>query len=115
MKNILTFAYIIGVKTGRPKGSENKIKKELREILSGFVETKMKNISRLYDELPPREKAKFILDILPYSLPKLNAVDHEDKASLAEEKESLFFSQINEMIFESTKMMEERKKYGNMK
>lgn len=97
-------------RAGRPKGFENKIKKELREILTNFAESKMLKISSLYNELPPREKARFIHEILPYWLPKYNSTDYQDSKSSQENTQSEFFARINDHIHEATLRMDERDK-----
>lgn len=60
---------------GRPKGSENKEKKELREFLLEFLNN---NKDKLTDEILKLKGERFIdkiLQLLEYGLGKLNRVD----------------------------------------
>jgi hypothetical protein len=93
-------------KSGRPKGSENKIKKELREQLSGFVEEKLENIDSIYEGLNPRDKVKLLTEILPYCIPKFNSIDVKDTSS--EKKQPSLFDQINRHIIENRLLVDDQ-------
>jgi len=62
---------------GRPRGAQNKVTKELRVLVKEFLERKMTDIDTVFDELQPREKAKFITDMLGFSLPKYQMLEKE--------------------------------------
>jgi len=63
-----------GNTAGRPKGVGNKLPNTLRKNILDFISTEFKNIQSVYDELPPKEKLRFYVDLLQYSLPKLQAM-----------------------------------------
>jgi hypothetical protein len=62
-------------RAGRPKGSPNKITAEVRSILASWAETELRNISDLYAKLSPKEKSRFITNILPFIVPRMKEVD----------------------------------------
>ena len=61
---------------GREKGTPNKQTKEIRAVLKQIVSKELENISTHIQELEPSERAKLLLKLLPYVMPKVNSVDH---------------------------------------
>jgi hypothetical protein len=64
-----------GNKNGRPKGAENKEKKELRKSLQTFLDG---NLDKFHDELRGLKGIQFIdryIALLEYCTPKLNRTD----------------------------------------
>lgn len=59
---------------GKPKGAENKTKREVKEAIALFLGQKFKTIEKLYESLEPKEQADFLTKLLPYSIPKLTAM-----------------------------------------
>jgi hypothetical protein len=68
------------LKTGRSKGTPNKITKESREILFEIVKNEIDNLPALLEQLEPRERAYILVKLMPYVIPKMNT----DETSLAE-------------------------------
>lgn len=60
------------LKTGRQKGTPNKITKESREILAEIVNNEVENLPKLLEELEPRERAYILTKLLPFVMPKAN-------------------------------------------
>lgn len=80
---------------GRPKGSQNKVNKELRILVKEFLQMKMGDLDSLFDELQPRDKAKFLTELLSYSMPKY--VPIEMKEDLSDDISPInFFQQVNQ-------------------
>ena len=75
---------ISGNKKGRPKGSVNKITHEIRESLQGFLETNGANFQAIFDQLEPKDKIRYYIDLLPFVIPKLQStqLQVEDKEPL---------------------------------
>jgi hypothetical protein len=67
-------------KTGRSKGTPNKITKESREILFEIVKNEIDNLPALLEQLEPRERAYILVKLMPYVMPKMNT----DETVLAE-------------------------------
>lgn len=57
---------------GRPKGSENKNNKELRDNIKLFITENWSKIEDDLKELTPKERIDTYIRLLEYSLPKLN-------------------------------------------
>jgi hypothetical protein len=57
-------------KTGRAKGTPNRITKESRDILFEIVKNEICNLSSLLDSLEPRERAYILVKLLPFVVPK---------------------------------------------
>lgn len=57
-------------KTGRAKGTPNRITKESREILFEIVRNEVFNLPNLLEELEPRERAFVLVKLLPFVIPK---------------------------------------------
>jgi hypothetical protein len=61
---------------GRAKGSPNETTKETREVLQMIISKELKKLpSYLAAITKPEMKAKLIIDLLPFVIPKLNSVD----------------------------------------
>jgi hypothetical protein len=67
-------------KTGRAKGTPNKITKESREILFEIIKNEIDNLPALLEQLEPRERAYILVKLMPYVMPKMNT----DETALAE-------------------------------
>lgn len=62
---------------GRPKGSPNKATKQLRELVSDLVQREFENVDTLLLQLEPKERAKFLTDLMKYVLPSLSSINME--------------------------------------
>jgi hypothetical protein len=56
-------------------GPQNKMSKLLQEEINAFVKDNFNTIQADFKRLRPRERVKFYIDLLSYSLPRLEAVD----------------------------------------
>jgi hypothetical protein len=65
------------MKTGRAKGTPNKITKDSREILFTIVKNEIENLPALLEQLEPREKAYILVKLLPFVMPKVNTDEIE--------------------------------------
>jgi hypothetical protein len=66
-----------GNPTGRPKGAKNKAGKDLRILISNFLEQRFDKMIKDFDKLEPKDRLKVYTDLLQYGLPKLQAVSNE--------------------------------------
>ena len=82
---------------GRPKGTNNKLTKQLRETINDFLETNFESVIQDFEKLTPKERLKFYCELLQYGLPKLQAVQMET------EFEKLSDEQLNYIINELMK------------
>lgn len=60
---------------GRPKGTPNKTTTQLRELIATFVEKEIGQIETIVMGLEPRERAKFLTDLLKYAVPTLSSIN----------------------------------------
>lgn len=61
-----------GNKHGKPKGANNKVTKEMREILKSLVEKEFTEWELHLSQIKkPEIRLKLLIDLLPYVLPKL--------------------------------------------
>lgn len=65
------------MKTGRVKGTPNKITKESREILFEIVKNEIDNLPTLLEQLEPRERAYILVKLMPYVMPKMSIDETE--------------------------------------
>jgi len=57
---------------GRGPGTPNKITSDLRECLKSFLDNNLISLQLEYNKLEPKDKLRFIIDLMPYIIPKLN-------------------------------------------
>jgi hypothetical protein len=62
-----------GNPNGRKKGVPNKITQDLRESLQTFLETNEANFQATFDQLEPKDKIRYYIDLLPFVVPKLQS------------------------------------------
>jgi hypothetical protein len=49
--------------------------KDIRQMLKDLVKTEIENLPQMLDKLDERERVFFLIKILPYVLPKVEAVN----------------------------------------
>jgi hypothetical protein len=67
-----------GEVTGRPKGSEGKDTKRVREAITAITEGGITSLNECFDEIRTTNPAKFVelyLRLLEYTMPKLRSID----------------------------------------
>lgn len=64
-----------GNPSGRPPGAKDKVSAKLHKWLVNLVENRRASLVDDLDAVDPATRLNFIAKILPYILPKLNAVD----------------------------------------
>ena len=67
---------------GKPKGSKNKINAELRELIQKLFDDNYQAIQDDLEALEPKDRLKFLSDLLPYLLPKLQSTTHTKEIDL---------------------------------
>ena len=65
----------VGFKTGgRQAGSPNKTTKQLREFIQTFIESNLESLQDEFENLEGADKFRALEKLLPYVLPKINAI-----------------------------------------
>ncbi len=85
-----------GNEAGRPKGTQNKATKSLREMITAFVNDNWSLVEKDFQTLKPIERLQFFEKILKYALPTLQAVHHTD--DLEKELENLSDEQLENLM-----------------
>ena len=81
---------------GRPKGSKNKITKDLRLAVKSFLDSNWDDMQKSYKKLHPKDKLTFYEKLLSYALPKLQSIDAN--VMFADKLEQLTEAQLNILI-----------------
>ncbi|MBF0260090.1 MAG: hypothetical protein HQK62_14900 [Desulfamplus sp.] len=59
---------------GRPKGTPNKITKELRETLKSIIANELETLPEQLSTLEPKDRIELIVKLMAYVLPKVDTV-----------------------------------------
>lgn len=62
---------------GRPKGSQNKVTSDLKELVKDFLHTKQADFKEAFESLDPTEKVKAYTALLKYAIPTLQSTKEE--------------------------------------
>ena len=80
-----------GIKTGgRQKGTSNKLSGTVKEMLTQFVTNEVQHLPTLLNQLEPKEKAEYIIKLLPYILPKKAPVEEPGEQNPSQKRQELF-------------------------
>ncbi|UYN88136.1 MAG: hypothetical protein KIT51_07795 [Cyclobacteriaceae bacterium] len=61
----------------KPKGSGNKIQGVARQKLGLFLESHIEQLPEIFKKLSNKEKARLIMDVVQYFLPKQREITHD--------------------------------------
>jgi hypothetical protein len=67
---------------GRPKGAKNKVNTQLRGLIQKLFDDNYQTIQDDLESLEPKDRLKFLSDLLPYLLPKLQSTTYSQKIDL---------------------------------
>jgi len=62
---------------GRPKGSLNRLSRDMKITIIEFLEDRWPEVVNEFDKLKGRDKIKIYLELLSYGVPKMQAVQME--------------------------------------
>lgn len=86
---------------GRKPGTPNKVTKDLRKWINGFIESQTDQIQRDWQQLEPKDRIILFERLLKYSLPTLQAT------SLTTDFEKMTDEQLDQIINELQKQSNE--------
>jgi hypothetical protein len=87
---------ISGNKFGRNKGVPNKITSDVRESIQSFIELNFADVQKIFESLEPKDQLKFMVDLLPFVIPKKQ--NNQIDVSLSEQKEGTIIKWGNREI-----------------
>jgi hypothetical protein len=67
---------------GKPKGAKNKVNTQMRDLIQQLFDDNFEKIQEDLEVLEPKDRLKFLSDLLPYLLPKLQSTTHSKKIDL---------------------------------
>ena len=67
---------------GRPKGSKNRMTQTIRDQIQNLFDDNFDTIQQDLESLEPRDRLKFMTDLLPYLMPKLQSTTYSQKIDL---------------------------------
>lgn len=60
---------------GKPIGTKNKTTIKTKEIITAFIEDKIKDVTKAFDELEPKDKVSAFISLLKYVIPPARDLD----------------------------------------
>lgn len=71
---------------GKPPGTKNKINQEIRQRIANFLDENFDKVKEDLEELEPRDRVRFYIELLQFGLPKLKAIElSNDPNSISDE------------------------------
>lgn len=67
-----------GHKGLKPKGANNRLQSEVKEKITDFLNGKLETLEEIYSEVTPKDKLRFLTELLAYVLPKSKEFKIED-------------------------------------
>ena len=64
---------------GRPKGAKNKSTQLIRDRIQNLFDENFETIQEDLESLNARDRLKFLADLIPYLLPKLQSTTYSEK------------------------------------
>ncbi len=65
-----------GNPTGRPKGAQNRVTRELRDTLKEIVYNELQALPETLEQLSPKERIEIVIKLAGYVLPKVEPIPH---------------------------------------
>ena len=60
---------------GRPKGSQNKITLEVKELIQELFYSNHDQLKDDFKQLDAKDRVKFMIDLLPFIVPKIKSIE----------------------------------------
>lgn len=90
-------------KSGRAKGTPNRLTQEKRQMLCDFIDRNFDNFEKSYNSLKPRDRCKIFVDLIKFVIPPASCVLLDTNSSGPTINESL-----KELAEECYKQMEQQ-------
>lgn len=87
---------------GKPKGSQNRITKDIRQSITDFLEGHFDEVVRTWGKLSDRDKVNFYRDLLQYSVPRLQSTELKtDFDRMTDEQLDIIINELKKTAYES--------------
>lgn len=83
---------------GRKKGTPNKVQRGRREQIADFLDDNWDNFKQMYKNADDATKLKIYMEMIPYTTPKLAAVEYKET-----EAPKTFADELDELSGEPTR------------
>ena len=67
---------------GRKRGVPNKVTKQLRELIKGFLNDNFEQVKQDFAKLEPKDRIRNYIDLLQYTLPKYQSINLDIEGGL---------------------------------
>lgn len=64
---------------GRKAGTPNKVSKERRELIAGFLDAKWEEFQQMWERADDETKMKYYMEMIPYTTPKMASIEYKEK------------------------------------
>lgn len=98
---------VSGNPNGRKKGTPNKVTGKCRELIQSFCEGYITKIKSDFEQLDPKDRVKTFTDLLPFFLPKCQAIDLTAKVDAEIDIKKNMYSKLAEQYAFSEQVPEE--------
>lgn len=91
---------------GRPKGSQNNVTRDLKELIQNFVDRRFAEIDKIFNQLEPKDQAKLLFELMQYAVPKLSSVQSDINLKATQSKIAALFptdAELDEQLKEADK------------
>lgn len=85
---------------GRPKGAKNKSSGQIRDRIQDLFDDNFDKIQEDLESLEAKDRLKFLSDLMPYLLPKLQSTTYSQKLDLDGMSEEDLDKLINRIVNE---------------
>jgi len=93
---------------GRTIGAKNKISQEIRETFLNLLKTNLSNFQDDLKQLEPKDRLKILLDIGSFCIPKLKAIEINEKVDTPQPLEVNFHYTTEELENRVIELIKER-------
>jgi hypothetical protein len=92
-----------GNPAGRPLGAANKATAKMRQTITDFLDEQFLKVKEDFTKLKPRDRVRLYIELLQYSVPKLQSVQLEtDFDNFSDEQLQIIVDELTKKIKSAT-------------
>lgn len=85
---------------GRPKGAKNKVNSQMRDLIQKLFDDNYQIIQKDLETLEAKDRLKFLTDLMPYLMPKLQSTAYSQTVDLDSMSEEDLDRLIERVVYE---------------